>query len=85
MVTFQVNDMTCGHCVSAITKALTLADRDAKVEINLNNHSVQVQDSDLDAQELGDAIREAGYTPLPIAGTVNADAPAKRGGCCGCS
>jgi copper chaperone len=27
MISFEVNDMTCGHCVSTITKALKTADR----------------------------------------------------------
>ena len=30
MITFEVNDMTCGHCVSNITKALKATDKDAK-------------------------------------------------------
>jgi copper chaperone CopZ len=29
MITFEVNDMTCGHCVSTITKALKATDKDA--------------------------------------------------------
>ena len=31
MIAFEVNDMTCGHCVSTITKAVKDADKDAKV------------------------------------------------------
>ena len=42
MITFEVNDMTCGHCVSNITKALKATDKDAKVEISLASHRVQV-------------------------------------------
>ena len=30
MIAFEVKDMTCGHCVSAITKALKATDKDAK-------------------------------------------------------
>ena len=52
MITFEVNDMTCGHCVSTITKALKATDKDAKVQIDLTTHRVQVEsvsaDADLD-------------------------------------
>ena len=43
MITFEVNDMTCGHCVSNITKALKATDKDAKVAIDLASHRVQVE------------------------------------------
>lgn len=82
MITFEVNDMTCGHCVSTIAKALQAADKDAKVEIDLASHRVQVQPAAADAGELAEAIREAGYTPVPVpAGAAGPGKPA--GSCCG--
>ena len=66
MIAFEVNDMTCGHCVSTITKAVKGADRDAKVPIDLARHRVEIEPRDADAQELSDAIKEAGYTPVPL-------------------
>lgn len=66
MVAFEVKDMTCGHCVSTITKALKAADKDAKVEIDLARHRVQVEPGEADADELREAIQEAGYTPVPL-------------------
>jgi copper chaperone len=66
MIAFEVNDMTCGHCVSTITKALKTADRDAKVTIDLAKHLVTVEPTEADAQTLSDAIVEAGYTPVPV-------------------
>lgn len=66
MIAFEVQDMTCGHCVSTIAKALKAIDRDAKVQIDLATHRVQVEPADADAQELADAIKEAGYTPVPV-------------------
>lgn len=82
MITFEVNDMTCGHCVSTITKALRAADKDAKVGIDLASHRVQVEPVSADAEELAEAIKDAGYTPVPVlAGSV---APSRRSGsCCG--
>ena len=67
MIAFQVNDMTCGHCVSTITKALEAADKDAKVQIDLATHRVHVEPVLADAAELEEAIKEAGYTPVPVA------------------
>lgn len=65
MIEFEVNDMTCGHCVNAITQAVAAVDASAKVEIDLPTHRVRISGSD-QAQKLGDAIREAGYTPVLI-------------------
>jgi len=64
MIAFEVNDMSCGHCVSTITKALKDADKDAKVQIDLAAHRVQVEPANADVQELCDAIKDAGYTPV---------------------
>ncbi|HZM35659.1 MAG TPA: heavy-metal-associated domain-containing protein [Burkholderiales bacterium] len=64
MYQFNVADMTCGHCVSTITKALKDADAEAKVDIALGERRVAVQ-SGLAQEEIADAIREAGYTPKP--------------------
>jgi copper chaperone len=61
MIAFEVNDMTCGHCVSTITKALKSTDKDAKVTIDLAKHLVLVDSTQADAQELHDVIAEAGY------------------------
>jgi copper chaperone len=84
MIAFEVKDMTCGHCVSTITKALKAADTDAKVQIDLATHRVQIEPTESNASELSDAIREAGYTPVEVSGAT-AYAPAERsaGGCCG--
>ncbi|MGM9481793.1 heavy-metal-associated domain-containing protein [Roseateles sp. NT4] len=84
MIAFEVNDMTCGHCISTITKALKAADKDAKVQIDLTTHRVQVESASADVEELADAIKDAGYTPTPVS-TTPSTAPAKpAGSCCGC-
>ena len=81
MVTFQVDDMMCGHCVSTITKAVNAADRDAKVRIDLPRHLVEIEPSASDADKLRDAIKEAGYTPVAAAMPTGRPT-AQRGGCC---
>lgn len=84
MIAFQVNDMTCGHCVSTITKALKWTDKDAKVQIDLAAHMVQIESAAADAEELAEAIKDAGYTPVAVAGesTQPAQTSRKGGSCC---
>lgn len=65
MIEFQVNDMTCGHCVGVITKAVAEIDAAAKVEIDLPTHRVRITGTERLA-EVEAAIREAGYTPQPL-------------------
>lgn len=67
MITFQVDDMSCGHCAAAITRAIHQADRDAKVDVDLDAHKVRIRAVAADAHALAEAIREAGYTPVPAA------------------
>lgn len=66
MFAFEVKDMTCGHCVSAITRALKGADQDARVQVDLATHRVHVEATTADADELAEAIRDAGYTPVAV-------------------
>lgn len=55
-----VNDMTCGHCVGTVTKALMDALPGTEVNIDLATHRVEFT-GDKSAGEA--AIRDAGYTP----------------------
>ncbi|HUG57882.1 MAG TPA: heavy-metal-associated domain-containing protein [Candidimonas sp.] len=63
MLEFEVNDMTCGHCVGAITNALNQAAPNATVEIDLPSHRVRVNGA-ADAGAVENAIRDAGYSPV---------------------
>ena len=85
MISFQVNDMTCGHCVKAITEAVKSADQGATVQIDLATHRLDIETDATDVTGLAKAIKEAGYTPIAVEGgsALKATAPAaKRGGCC---
>ncbi len=66
MITFEVNDMTCGHCASTITRAVKNLDQDARVQIDLATHQVAITSRTAELQELTDAITEAGYTPTVV-------------------
>jgi copper chaperone len=63
MIEFQVADMTCGHCASVIAKAVKSVEADASVEVDLKAKRVRIT-GPVDAQDIADAIREAGYTPV---------------------
>ena len=62
MIEFTVNDMTCGHCASTITKAVKEVDAASRCEIDLGAHRVRIQSSHA-PDEFRAAIEEAGYTP----------------------
>ena len=85
MTSFEVKDMTCGHCASTITKAVNAVDPGAKVQIDLATHLVSIDATAADAAALSNAIRDAGYTPVPVESGVDraAQAAPARGGCCG--
>ena len=55
-----VNDMTCGHCVGRVRKALEEALPGAEISVDLASHRVEFTGDRAKAEE---AIREAGYTP----------------------
>ncbi len=66
MIAFDVQDMTCGHCVATITKALQAADSQATVRIDLPQHRVEVESAKADPAQIRQAISEAGFTPVPL-------------------
>ena len=60
MTRFTVPEMSCGHCTAAIEKAIHDVDSAAKVECNLDDHTVSIT-SDTPVTALQSAIQEAGY------------------------
>jgi copper chaperone len=60
----KIEDMSCGHCVKAITAAVHEQDSNAQLHFELENRLVTIQTTH-DAQTLIAAITEAGYTPQP--------------------
>lgn len=62
MIEFIVNDMSCNHCVGAITKAVESAFPGATLSFDLAGHTVRI-DNVTDAQAIQKVIAEAGYTP----------------------
>lgn len=66
MITFHVNDMTCGHCAGLINKALKAIDDESRVTVDLEHRLVSVVSTQSTIEEIRDAIAEAGYTPTSV-------------------
>lgn len=62
MQEFQIPNMSCGHCVRAITEAVHALDPAAKVQTDLAKRQVQV-DSTAQREVLVQQLRNAGYAP----------------------
>ena len=62
MLTFEIPNMSCNHCVRAITEAVQAVDVQARVEARLAEHQVQV-DSLAPREQLVAALTAAGYAP----------------------
>ncbi|MBF9197376.1 heavy-metal-associated domain-containing protein [Microvirga terrestris] len=58
----KVEDMACGHCASAITKAIEVGLPGVKVEADLASKSVLVRGA-ADLSKVKALVTEAGYTP----------------------
>ena len=83
MIVFNVNDMTCSHCVGAVTQAVKSVAPGATVSVDLGTKRVQIDGRDSDAGAFKAAIADAGYTPVEAAPATSAASPAARSGCCG--
>ena len=57
---FQVQGMSCGHCVNAVTQAVKSVDPQAEVQVDLAQGRVDVQ-SQQDHAAIARAIEEEGY------------------------
>ena len=60
MKEFNVEGMSCGHCVGMVTKTVKALDPQAKVEVDLAGKKVKVE-STRDRATLAAALTQAGY------------------------
>jgi len=63
MYQLQVENMSCGHCVGAVTKAVQAIDAAARVDVDLATKTVKI-DSATPLAPLKSAIADAGYPVL---------------------
>lgn len=58
---FNVPDMTCGHCVATVTRAVRAADPAADVKVDLAGKTVTVETA-IPAAAVAKALDDAGYS-----------------------
>ncbi|HZW20893.1 heavy-metal-associated domain-containing protein [Noviherbaspirillum sp.] len=63
MYELKVEGMSCGHCVSAVTKSVKDVDAAAKVDVDLAQQKVVVSSS-ASLDEIKAAVTDAGYDVL---------------------
>ena len=80
MVTFQVSDMACGHCASAIAKAVAAVDESARVEVDVPRKRVRFS-GEASKADVAEAIRDAGYTPQEVQAEPSGAIRTPRSGC----
>lgn len=62
MIQFNIPQMSCGHCVKAVTQAVHDIDPQAKVDVDLASKNVSVE-TGADRAKVVAALAEAGYEP----------------------
>ena len=62
MIEFKIEDMSCGHCASMITKTVQALDAKARVDVDLAQKTVKIESTE-DRAVLAEALSEAGYPP----------------------
>ncbi|MBC6905033.1 copper chaperone [Saccharophagus sp. K07] len=77
MITFNVPDMTCGHCEKVITKAVKETDGNAKIHFDMKAKTVAI-DSSSPSRLLQQAIEATGYEV-----TVEGSNDKNNSSCCG--
>jgi copper chaperone len=64
MIAFQVSDMTSHRSAGVVTKAVKEADHGALVHVDVENSTIEIEESRATARQLSDAIKRAGYSPI---------------------
>ncbi len=62
MLTFRIPNLSCEHCVRAVTQAILEMDPQAKVQADIASRQVQV-DTSASAQAVAAALTAADYAP----------------------
>jgi copper chaperone len=78
---YNVPGMTCGHCVSSITKEVETVSGVTAVNVDLDTKIVTVSGESLDDANVREAISEAGYEAEAVASEQST--PKAEGSCCG--
>jgi len=63
MLKLNVPDMTCGHCVGVVTKAVRSVDAGAEVSVDLKTQTVTIN-ANSDVAAFKQALEVAGYPAI---------------------
>lgn len=88
MLTFRVDDMSCGGCVRSITTAIQAVDPKAQVHVDLARKHVRIQTAAGEEGSFRKAIVEAGFSAIPVVANPTSRTDAAACGCkekCGCT
>jgi copper chaperone CopZ len=65
-MTMRIDGMSCAHCVRAVRDALADV-RGVEVErVDVGEATVRFDPADVRAQQVMDAVRDAGYEPVDV-------------------
>ena len=65
MPSFNIPDMTCGHCKETVEKTILELDGSAKVTVDLDTHNVDVE-TQTAPDAIVTALKTAGYQAQPL-------------------
>jgi copper chaperone len=65
MIEMNVPDMTCGHCIATIRKAVSGIDEAATCDVDLDAKRVKVA-SLMPPSDFVEALEEVGYSPILV-------------------
>jgi len=72
MLKLKIENMTCNHCISLVTKAIKQQEGSALVEVDLSTNTATI-DSLLDEQDIITALDEIGYSATKISSCCSKD------------
>ncbi|MDB5455793.1 MAG: hypothetical protein JWP92_1378 [Caulobacter sp.] len=64
MLRYTIENMTCGHCVGAVTKAVRGVDADAEILADIAGKSLEITTA-AQGDAVARAIGQAGYAVTP--------------------
>ena len=67
MQQFKVTGMTCEHCVRAVTDAVRSVDPGAAVSVDLGVGRLTVENGQVPASRIAEAVAAEGYAAEPVA------------------
>lgn len=65
MLRYTIENMTCGHCVATVTKAIHGVDANAAVRADVAGRSLEI-DTGATSEAVSAAVAAAGYRVTPV-------------------